>query len=281
MPLFTWMMASPRIYRRVQSIATFFLRFLPNRGGWLYRLPPPFSGWTRSRDFPPLAAEPFHARFHRLKSAGNGPSKVDEKLQETQTQEDEPLQGDLIVHFQEELEMVDGEFVRCSSEELPHKIADFLASIEADQILGWGEQSREFNLITNQLRQAGMRIIEPKISRSEDGNTQYETLAGLDQAQAGLTTCLAGLADTGTVILPSGAGQSNLTSLLPRTHLVLLRAKDIYPSFDHWIRAAGREAIASSSQLTLITGPSRTADVEMILTLGVHGPERLVVFTLD
>jgi len=176
---------------------------------------------------------------------------------------------------------VDGEFVQCSSEEVPHKVADFLVSIEADQILGWGEQCREFNSIANHLREAGIQICEAEIPRSDDGDTRYETLAGLDQAPAGLTTCLAGLADTGTVILPSGAGLSSLTSLLPRTHLVLLRAKDIYPSFDHWIRAGGREAIASSSQVTLITGPSRTADVEMILTLGVHGPERLVVFTIN
>jgi L-lactate dehydrogenase complex protein LldF len=281
MPLFTWMMASPGRYRRVQSIAAFFLRFLPNRSGWLYRLPPPLSGWTRSRDFPPLAPEPFHARFHRLKPTRNGPTKVDEKHQETQMREDEPPPDNLIARFQEELERVDGEFVHCSSEELPHKVADFLISIEVDQILGWGEQSWEFNSIAKNLREAGIQILEAEIPRSEDGKTRYETLAELDQAHAGLTTCLAGLADTGTVILPSGAGQSNLTSLLPRTHLVILRAKDIYPSFDHWIRAAGREAIASSSQLTLITGPSRTADVEMILTLGVHGPERLVVFIID
>jgi len=281
MPLFTWMMASPGRYRQVQSLAAFFLRFLPNRGGWLYRLPPPFSGWTRSRDFPPLAAEPFHARLPRLKSAGNGPYKVDEKHQEPQTQKDEPLQGDLIVRFKEELERVDGEFIRCSSEELPHKIADFLASLEANQILGWGDQSSDLNSVWQYLREKDIGILEPEIPRSEVGDTRYETLVGLDQAPAGLTTCLAGLADTGTVILPSGAGQSNLTSLLPRTHLVILRTKDIYPSFDQWIRAGGREAIASSSQLTLITGPSRTADVEMILTLGVHGPERLVVFTID
>jgi len=281
MQLFTWMMASKGRYHRVQSIATIFLRILPNRGGWLYRLPPPLSGWTRSRDFPPLAAEPFHARFHRLKSTGNGLSKVAEKVQETQTQENEPLQGDLIVRFQEELKRVNGEFIQCSSEELPHKIANFLASIEADQILGWGKQIQDFNSIADHLREAGIQILEAGIPRSEDGNTRYETLAGLDQAPAGLTTCLAGLADTGTVILPSGVGQSNLTSLLPRTHLVILQAKDIYPTFDHWIRAGGREAIASSSQLTLITGPSRTADVEMIITLGVHGPERLVVFTTN
>jgi L-lactate dehydrogenase complex protein LldG len=193
----------------------------------------------------------------------------------------EPDHGDLVVRFQEELERIDGEFVRCSTEELPHKIADFLTSIEADRILSWGEKNPEFDSVANHLRETGIRILEPEIPRSEDGNTRYETLAGLDQAPAGLTTCLAGLADTGTVILPSGMGQSNLTSLLPRIHLVFLRAKDIYPTFDHWLRAGGREAIASSPQLTLITGPSRTADVEMILTLSVHGPGRLVIFTMD
>jgi len=279
--LFTWIMASPGRYHRVQHIASLFLHFLPHGGGWLHRLPPPLSGWTRSRDFPPFAEEPFHARLHRLKPAGSSPSKVEEKVEETQAQQHEARQGDQMTRFKEELERVDGEFVQCSSEELPHKVADFLASIEADQILGWGEQSPEFNSIAYHLREVGIQILEAGIPRSEDGNTRYETLVGLDQAPAGLTTCLAGLADTGTVILPSGVRQSNLTSLLPRTHLVILRAKDIYPTFDHWIRAGGREAIASSSQLTLITGPSRTADVEMILSLGVHGPERLVVFTLD
>jgi len=281
MPLFTWMMASPGRYHWAQRVGSLLTRLLPNSGGWLYRLPPPFSGWTRSRDFPPFAAEPFRERVHRLKSAGNGTYKVDKKLRETQVQEGEPQHGDLIVRFQEELERIDGEFVHCSAEELPNKITDFLASIEANRILGWGERSLELDSIVDHLREKGIQILEPEIPRSEDGNIRYEMLAGLDQAPAGLTTCLAGLADTGTVILPSGAGQSSLTSLLPRTHLVLLRAKDIYPTFDHWIRAEGREAIASSPQLTLITGPSRTADVEMILTLGVHGPERLIVFTLD
>jgi len=281
MQLFTWMMASPRRYRWVQNIASPLMRFLPNRDGWLYRLPPPFSGWTRSRDFPPLATEPFRARVHRLKPAGNSIDKVDEKLQEKQAQEGEPHQDDLIVRFQEELERIDGEFVRCSVEELPYQIADFLTLIEVTRILGWGEQNLELASIAKHLQEAGIQILQPEIPQSEEGNVRYAKLAALDQAPAGLTTSLAGLADTGTVILPSGAGQSNLTSLLPRTHLVVLRVKDIYPSFDHWIHDGGRKAITSSPQLTLISGPSRTADVEMILTLGVHGPERLVVFAID
>jgi L-lactate dehydrogenase complex protein LldF len=281
MQIFTWMMASPGRYHWAQHITSTLNRFLPRRGGWLHRLPPPLSAWTRSRDFPPFAVEPFHERVNRLKPGKNGTYKVDIKAPESQVTKSEPDHGDLVVCFQEELERIDGEFVRCSTEELPHKIAVFLASIEADRILSWDDKNPEFYSVANHLQETGIRILKPEIPRSEDGNTRYETLAGLDQAPAGLTTCLAGLADTGTVILPSGVGQSNLTSLLPRIHLVLLRAKDIYPAFDHWLRAGGREAIAASPQLTLITGPSRTADVEMILTLGVHGPGRLVVFMID
>ena len=281
MNLFAWMMASPWRYRWVQRIASFLIRFLPNSGGWLYRLPPPLSDWTRSRDFPPIAAEPFRARVLRLKPAGRGTNRVDKKVRKTHVRERETQHGDLITRFQEELERIDGELVRCSIEDLPRKLADFITKIETDRILSWGDQDQVYNAAVDHLREAGIQILKPKIPRSEDENTRYEMLAGLDRAPVGLTTCLAGLADTGTVILPSGAGHSNLTSLLPRTHLVLLRAKDIYPTFEDWIRAGGREAIGSSPELTLISGPSRTADVEMILTLGVHGPKRLVVFTLD
>jgi len=188
---------------------------------------------------------------------------------------------DLIVHFQEELERIDGEFVRSTATELPQQILDFLTSIEADRILAMGDQSKELIAIADHLRSAGIQIIEPEIPRSKDGNTRYEALEGLDEVPVGLTPCVAGFADTGTVVLPSGEGSPGLTSLLPQTHIVLLRTEDIYPTLGHWISAGGRETIASSPQLTFISGPSRTADVEMILTLGVHGPGRLVVFTRD
>ena len=48
-----------------------------------------------------------------------------------------------------------------------------------------------------------------------------------------------------------------------------------------WLGEGGEEAIVGASSLNLISGPSRTADIEMTLTIGVHGPGQVIVFCLD
>ncbi|HTL43467.1 MAG TPA: lactate utilization protein [Vicinamibacterales bacterium] len=99
-----------------------------------------------------------------------------------------------------------------------------------------------------------------------------------DQASAdvGLTGCDAAIADTGSLVLLSGPGAPRSTSLLPPVHVAIVRRDDIVSTaaevFSH---AADR--MAQSACCTFITGPSRTADIELSLTIGVHGPGRLVV----
>jgi len=64
-------------------------------------------------------------------------------------------------------------------------------------------------------------------------------------------------------------------SLLPEIHLAVLRAEDIYETLPEVLRLACR---APASSLVLISGPSRTADIEMTLTIGVHGPRQVHTF---
>jgi L-lactate dehydrogenase complex protein LldG len=92
---------------------------------------------------------------------------------------------------------------------------------------------------------------------------------------------VAGLADTGTLVLSGGSRRSLLPSLLPETHLAVVRSKDIYADLEGWLRAVGSPYVAGSSNLVLISGPSRTADIEMTLTVGVHGPRQLIVFLIE
>lgn len=101
----------------------------------------------------------------------------------------------------------------------------------------------------------------------------WEDEAGIPQA--GLTGALAGIAATGTLVLPAGPGRPQTASLLPEIHLAVLRAADIVPDLQ---TALALPAVTAASMTTLITGPSRTADIEMTLTIGVHGPRRVVVF---
>ena len=75
--------------------------------------------------------------------------------------------------------------------------------------------------------------------------------------------------------LPGGEGQPLTASLLPEIHIAALRAADILPSME---AAMSTLEIAKSPAVTLVSGPSRTADIEMTLTIGVHGPGELHIF---
>ena len=99
--------------------------------------------------------------------------------------------------------------------------------------------------------------------------------AETDIPPVGLTGALAGIAATGSLVVPSGVGQPQTASLLPEMHLAVLRAADIVPDL---AAALALPAVKQAAMTSIITGPSRTADIEMTLTIGVHGPKRVVVF---
>ncbi|MDX1620349.1 MAG: lactate utilization protein [Nitriliruptorales bacterium] len=92
----------------------------------------------------------------------------------------------------------------------------------------------------------------------------------------GVTGAVAGIARTGTVVLDTSKGRS--VSLLPEVHLVLLAADDLVPTpSDVWRDLPRRFAGTMPSQVVLVTGPSKSADVEGVLTVGVHGPRAVWV----
>ncbi len=95
-----------------------------------------------------------------------------------------------------------------------------------------------------------------------------------------LTRALAGIAETGTLMLASGPASPTTLSFLPDTNIVLLSALRIVGAYeDAWalLRAAG----AMPRTVNLITGPSRSADIEQTLQLGAHGPRRLHILLID
>lgn len=93
-------------------------------------------------------------------------------------------------------------------------------------------------------------------------------------ADAGVSSAIAALAETGTVVVDSGPGRSRLVTLLPPVHIVLLPASRLTADLFTW--AAAREGTLPAN-VTLISGPSKTADIEQTLAIGVHGPRRLLV----
>jgi L-lactate dehydrogenase complex protein LldG len=120
-----------------------------------------------------------------------------------------------------------------------------------------------------------------------------------------LTPCLAGIAETGTLMLASGPGTPSTLNFLPDTHIVVLHAGQVVASYeDGWdlLRTLSQKdpaplagevdrptggpegadnAPAQPRTVNLITGPSRTGDIEQRIQLGAHGPRRLHVVLVE
>lgn len=93
---------------------------------------------------------------------------------------------------------------------------------------------------------------------------------------AGITSADFALADTGTLVMLSSADEARLISLLPPAHIAVVPADRVLSGLDELFSRLPDPAEASSS-MVLITGPSRTADIEQILVRGVHGPGEITV----
>ena len=97
----------------------------------------------------------------------------------------------------------------------------------------------------------------------------------------GLTGSYCAIAETGTLVLLSGQESHATTSLLPETHIAVIRRSRIVKTMeDAWQLIRG-EVVSLPRQVSFISGPSRTADIEMTLVYGAHGPFRVHVIILD
>jgi L-lactate dehydrogenase complex protein LldG len=95
----------------------------------------------------------------------------------------------------------------------------------------------------------------------------------LDALDAVLTTCAAAVADSGTIVLDAGPGQGRrAATLLPDLHVCVVEAAQVVSSLPEVM-----PRLDPRRPLTWISGPSATADIEMIRVQGVHGPRRLTV----
>jgi len=108
--------------------------------------------------------------------------------------------------------------------------------------------------------------------------TVAPSAAELFDYDVGLTTAQAAIAETGTLVLESDSESHRLVSLVPPVHIAIISAKDICLTIGDALKLVQRREVADMSRtITFITGPSRTADIELTLTVGVHGPRELYV----
>ena len=94
-----------------------------------------------------------------------------------------------------------------------------------------------------------------------------------------VTETVAGVAETGTLLVRSGAQSPNVLHLLPEAHIALLDSATIVGSYEDALEILGQEKIWPRAA-TFITGPSRTADIEKTPQIGVHGPRQLHIILI-
>ena len=131
---------------------------------------------------------------------------------------------------------------------------------------------------------AGLRVLtwNPELLPYDCGSIVEGALVGSSprgeqaRAEVGVTACHGAIAETGSLALLSGPGCSRTVSLLPPVHVAVVRPDDLFETMGHFF-AARAAALAQSSSCTFVTGPSRTADIELSLTIGVHGPGRVAI----
>ncbi len=95
---------------------------------------------------------------------------------------------------------------------------------------------------------------------------------------AGLTGADAAIAESGTLLLTGAPDRPLTVSLVPEIHIAVLYASRIFGTLPEVLN---RAELRSSKAAALITGPSRTADIEMTLTVGMHGPREVRVFCVS
>jgi L-lactate dehydrogenase complex protein LldG len=114
-----------------------------------------------------------------------------------------------------------------------------------------------------------------------------EARRAVDTDQVSLQHAWAAVAETGTLVFPSDPERPVTLNLLPETEIVLLRASAIVGAYEEaWdrLRAERRDPLTGGwmpRNLMLVTGPSRSADIEQTLELGAHGPRRLHILLVE
>ncbi len=104
----------------------------------------------------------------------------------------------------------------------------------------------------------------------------------IEQADLGISEFDLGIAESGTLVQDASSLHSRLVSMLPPVHAALLSTSTLVPGFADALTVIDRVYNGEMPPfLSFISGPSKTADIEGVLTIGVHGPRRLVILCID
>jgi L-lactate dehydrogenase complex protein LldF len=245
---------SPRLFAASQKFAALGSQIFAPSSSWI-RLPAN-TGWGYSKDFPRFAGKTFRERYsesYKQVEVYTGKQvNIDSGKKEEQISEASATNEDLVAQFTGELTAVGGQVQQAVT--ITEEIIQFLNSRGIQKI----------HLEPNVLDESLLHQVGITFTHEPD-----------PEILVGVTRAVCGLADTGSILETEGPGYPLHASLLPEIHIAVLKKSDILPTMKNAMSVVREKGVS-----VFITGPSRTADIEMTLTIGVHGPSEVHVFLI-
>jgi L-lactate dehydrogenase complex protein LldG len=138
-------------------------------------------------------------------------------------------------------------------------------------LLSWHPDALPVPGLAEALHDVGLTVVTPAELRSPESREAVRYI------RYGLTGAEAAFASTGSLLVTSGPQTARSASLLPLRHIALVPFERLYPTMEDWLRTQRQggtlvNLLRNHANLVMISGPSKSADIEMNLTLGVHGP---------
>jgi len=219
--------------------------------------------------------EILHTIRKGLKGVGSGETfKERNFLSEAEEVEKviDELRGNLKIQFMDELAKVNTNVLETyEKDNIKEPLLNLIKEKELKSFSIWeSEYLKEINL-KQQLKDLGLKLITAKNKNR------------ISKADIGITEVDYAIADTGTLVLLTNKNQPRSVSLLPPIHLAIVKPQNLVRNISDLfiiLKSKLQDTEDITSCMTFITGPSRTADIELNLTLGVHGPKELYVLIL-
>lgn len=155
------------------------------------------------------------------------------------------------------------------------------------QLMVLAESKNLINWIYNPSSPSGSRVKQQSLSHHYDINlTPYDKPIEsfkpqlFHEIEAAFTEAQAAIAETGTLVLIPDQNEPRLMSLVPPVHVVLLRESTLRSNFSELITQQQWSSSGMPTNALLISGPSKTADIQQTLAYGAHGPKELIVLVV-
>lgn len=178
---------------------------------------------------------------------------------------------DVTLQFATRLRDTNAEVRICTESGLIQALLDWY--LELGSPLSWVSQTSSMGEALWQHRPETANWVDPKSPMDGDRSLVFHDI------DLGITESHSAIFETGTVVLIPNGDEPRTMSLVPPMHLVVVRSSGLVPRFEDWIQK--HPECATHTNVVLITGPSKTADIQQTIAYGAHGPKQFFVLLVS